>query len=114
MTEAIGPRMRRLRRERGMSLGGLADLCGIPKPRLSRYENGFILPSLRSVTRIATALGIDEATLIGRVDRGNRYAFADELGVLGIKFTSPQSARRYAEEISPLLRRALSKRRDTG
>lgn len=55
--ERVGARIRELRHKRGLSQGMLEALSGVPKARLSRYENGHVMPSVQSADRIAAALG---------------------------------------------------------
>ena len=38
---------------------------GIPKARLSRYENGHVEPSIQTLARLARALNVSEASLLG-------------------------------------------------
>ena len=48
-----------------LSQTDLERSSGVPKTRLSRYENGHILPSLQTLKKIADALGVTEASLLG-------------------------------------------------
>ena len=61
----FGQRLRLARREAGLSQSKLEMLSGIPKARLSRYENGHVLPSIGTLGRLAKALGVSEAALLG-------------------------------------------------
>ena len=61
----FGQRLRQARREAGLSQSKLEMLSGIPKARLSRYENGHVLPSIGTLGRLAKALGVSEAALLG-------------------------------------------------
>ncbi len=51
-------RLRRLRRERGITQAALAELSGIPLGTLRDYEQGRRDPLLSNAARIATALGV--------------------------------------------------------
>jgi len=61
----FGQRLRLARREAGLSQSKLEMPSGIPKARLSRYENGHVLPSIGTLGRLAKALGVSEAALLG-------------------------------------------------
>jgi len=54
----IGERIRRRRRELGLTLRELADRTGVSVSFLSQVENNRCNPSLDSIHRIATALGV--------------------------------------------------------
>ncbi len=62
---ALGPRLRALRRERGLSLGALADACGVSKSMLSKIERGDSLPTVGAAARMARALAVPLARLLG-------------------------------------------------
>jgi transcriptional regulator with XRE-family HTH domain len=64
MSQTFGERLRAARVEAGMSQSDLAERCGIPKPRLSRYENDHILPSITSLRRLADALDVAQEILL--------------------------------------------------
>jgi len=54
----LGPQIRRLREERGWTLTELARRAGTSAPALHRYENGWDRFELRTLQRIAAALGV--------------------------------------------------------
>lgn len=58
-------RLRAARTKQGWSQNDLAVASGIEKPRLSRYENGWVEPRLSTVEVIADALGVNPAALVG-------------------------------------------------
>lgn len=60
-------RLRATRRKKGWTQGALAERCGAgwSKPRISRYENGHITPSLEAVETLAAVLRVDPAVLVG-------------------------------------------------
>jgi transcriptional regulator with XRE-family HTH domain len=62
---ALGRAIRTLRRERGMTLVQVAVAAGLSQPFLSQLELGRCRPSMRSLFRIATALGTTQQTLLG-------------------------------------------------
>jgi len=53
---AIGPQVRRLRRERGLTLARVAERSGLNVGYLSQIENDKASPSLESLTALATAM----------------------------------------------------------
>jgi aspartyl-tRNA synthetase len=59
----IGPKIRRLRDEQGLSRAGLANRTGISVSYLSRLEGGHSVPSFTMLSRIASGLGVDVTTL---------------------------------------------------
>jgi len=54
----IGPRLRALRKRRGLSLRALAALCGLSVNTISLVERGKTSPSVATLHRLATALGV--------------------------------------------------------
>ncbi len=62
---SFGQRLRQVRLHAGLSQSGLEERSGIPKARLSRYENGHVLPSIETLGRLASALEVSEASLLG-------------------------------------------------
>lgn len=54
----IGQRIRRLRKERGMTLQGLAQLTGVSTSMLSMVERGQATPSIGTLVAVATTLGL--------------------------------------------------------
>lgn len=65
-----------------MSQAQLTRLSGVPKTMLSRYENDHILPSISTLQKLATALGVGEAVLLGEGEAS--ATFEGELGRRGI------------------------------
>ena len=56
--QAVGDLVRRLREGRGLSLRGLGAATDFSASFLSQLENGQVSPSLSSMERIATTLGV--------------------------------------------------------
>jgi len=54
----IGPSLRALRKQRGLSLRALAALCGLSANTISLVERGKTSPSVATLHRLATALGV--------------------------------------------------------
>jgi transcriptional regulator with XRE-family HTH domain len=60
----VGERLRAARRERGLSVGALADAAGVGKGSLSEIENGTRNPTLGTLYSLAGALGVPLAILL--------------------------------------------------
>jgi transcriptional regulator with XRE-family HTH domain len=54
----IGPRLRQLREERGLSQGDIEERVGLLRCYISRVENGYKSPSLKTLEKFAVALGV--------------------------------------------------------
>jgi transcriptional regulator with XRE-family HTH domain len=88
--KTFGQRLRETRIRAGLSQSDLEEVSGIPKARLSRYENGHVAPSIQTLERLARALHVSEASLLGDqraileeffqvlVDRDVRIATAEQ------------------------------------
>lgn len=64
--EAMGARIRSLRKERGLTLVQLAALVGMSQPFLSLVERGHARLSLASMARLSAALGVRSGSLLAR------------------------------------------------
>jgi transcriptional regulator with XRE-family HTH domain len=98
----FGNRLREARVTAGLSQSELEDLSGIPKARLSRYENGHVEPSIQTLARLARALNVSEASLLG--DR--RAIVEDFFSVLsdrGVRIASPEQGARLAHAVADLV-----------
>jgi pyridoxamine 5'-phosphate oxidase len=62
----LGRAIRAARQARGMTLEQVAAHAGLSQPFLSQLELGRTLPSMRSLSRIASALGTTRQALLGR------------------------------------------------
>ncbi|MFQ6852507.1 XRE family transcriptional regulator [Streptomyces sp. 35M1] len=69
--EEVGPRLRRLRMQRGVSLTALAEATGISKSTLSRLESGQRRPSLELLLPIAQAHQVPLDELVGAPEVGD-------------------------------------------
>ena len=58
----IGGQLRALRRQRSLSLRGLAELCDLSPTTISLIERGDSSPSVATLHRLATALGVPITT----------------------------------------------------
>jgi transcriptional regulator with XRE-family HTH domain len=59
----VGPRLRQLREQKGMSARQVADGAGLSPAYLSRLENGRISPTVATLARLVAAMGETMATL---------------------------------------------------
>jgi len=60
----FGSRLRRARKSAGLSQRDLEIATGVPKARISRYENGHVLPSLPIVVRLARSCQVELGDLV--------------------------------------------------
>ena len=78
MLKNLGQRMRKLRKDKGITLVEIAKKTGVAQATLSRIETGTMMGTVESHERIAEALGIGLAELYSGVDR--RYEQIAHLG----------------------------------
>jgi transcriptional regulator with XRE-family HTH domain len=98
----FGQRLREARVAAGLSQSELEEISGIPKARLSRYENGHVEPSIQTLARLSRALNVSEAALLG----DQRAILEDFFNVLydrGVRITSSDQGVRIANAIADLL-----------
>jgi transcriptional regulator with XRE-family HTH domain len=69
--EQVGPRIKRLRSQRGITLSALAATTGISKSTLSRLETGQRRPSLELLLPLAQAYRVPLDDLVGAPDVGD-------------------------------------------
>lgn len=60
----VGENIRKLRRDKALTQKQLADKCGISEITVRRYERGEIIPTLKTLGKIAKALDIHIKELI--------------------------------------------------
>jgi transcriptional regulator with XRE-family HTH domain len=65
----LGPRIRRERTARGLSLAQVASVTGLTKSLLSQVERGIAEPSLSSLRKVSLALGVPLSTLFAEPPR---------------------------------------------
>lgn len=68
LAEAIGAEISYWRRRRGLKQTDLADMVGMGKNTIGRYERGETMPDVPESWRIAEALGVPLSLLIGRAE----------------------------------------------
>ena len=69
--ELVGPRLRRVREERGVTLTEVAQTTGISKSTLSRLENGQRRPSLELLLPLAQTYRVPLDDLVGAPEVGD-------------------------------------------
>jgi transcriptional regulator with XRE-family HTH domain len=70
ITIAFGKVLREQRERAGLSQEGLADAADLDRTFIGMLERGKRQPTLESLFRIATALGISASTLVARTAAG--------------------------------------------
>jgi transcriptional regulator with XRE-family HTH domain len=68
---AVGPRLRELRRRRGVTLADLSATTGISESTLSRLESGARRPNLELLLPLARAYGVPLDELVGAPHTGD-------------------------------------------
>lgn len=64
----VGPTLKAYRLDAGLSQLDLQDRSGIPKPRISRYENGHVLPTIDTLAALCEAMNTRASELL--IDAG--------------------------------------------
>lgn len=64
----IGSRIAELRKAQGLSVDGLAYKSGIDSSNIRAYEAGRAMMNVRSLVRIAAALGIESGVLLEGIE----------------------------------------------
>jgi transcriptional regulator with XRE-family HTH domain len=67
--EVFGQRLRELRQKHGVTQHELAQTAGLTDAYVSNMENGFAVPSLTTVLRLAVALGCKVTELVSVFDK---------------------------------------------
>lgn len=98
---SFGRRLRQTRIRAGMSQSDLEEASGIPKARLSRYENGHVAPSIHTLERLARALDVSEAALLGD-ERAILEDFWNVLSGRGVRIESTEQARTLANAVADM------------
>ncbi|GGZ45387.1 helix-turn-helix domain-containing protein [Streptomyces bluensis] len=79
----VGPRLRRVRKERGATLAGLSEATGISVSTLSRLESGLRKPSLELLLPIARAHQVPLDELVGAPPVGDPRIRAEPIVMHG-------------------------------
>lgn len=67
----IAGTIRKLRIDRGLNQGQLADMIGVGRTAISNYEKGVRVPDLETAERLADAFGISFGELVDGYDRSS-------------------------------------------
>ena len=70
LQEAFGRALAALRKERGLSQRELGEAADLARTYVSELELGLKSPSLRSMARLAAALGVSVSLLVTRAEGG--------------------------------------------
>jgi transcriptional regulator with XRE-family HTH domain len=99
----FGNRLREARLAAGLSQSELEELSGIPKARLSRYENGHVEPSIQTLARLARALNVSEASLLDD-QRAALEHFFNVLSDRGVRITSKEQGERLGLAVADMVK----------
>lgn len=71
METTFGQKLREIRRDKGLTLRGLAEAAGLDFTYLSKIENGKVgyLPAAETIRDLAQALGVDAIGLLDLADK---------------------------------------------
>lgn len=97
---SIGPRLRHIRQEKGLTVEALADAAELDKGYLSRLERGAKQPSVSTVLRLSAALDVPVGQLFGeqtaadtiRVSRASGRDRSEEGGGYGFELLTPRGS----------------------
>lgn len=70
VNELIGNNLKRLREERGYSIGRLSEIVGVSKSMLSQIEKGETNPSVGTIWKIANGLKVSFTSLLNEENSG--------------------------------------------
>jgi transcriptional regulator with XRE-family HTH domain len=99
----FGQRLRETRVKARLSQSDLEEISGIPKARLSRYENGHVAPSIQTLERLARALNVSEASLLGD-DRALMEEFFNVLTARGVRIQTSDQAMALGNAVGDIAR----------
>lgn len=99
----FGQRLRETRVRSRLSQSDLEEISGIPKARLSRYENGHVAPSIQTLARLARALNVSEASLLGD-DRALMEEFFNVLTARGVRIQTSDQAMALGNAVGDIAR----------
>lgn len=60
----LAKKLRAAREAAGLSQGDLAERSGVPSVNISRFENDHKTPTISTLLKLATALGVEVADLL--------------------------------------------------
>ena len=65
MRETFGVRLKKIRKQKGMTQKELAEKSGLPQSQICRYEKDILSPTLNTFEWICAALGVSATELLG-------------------------------------------------
>jgi transcriptional regulator with XRE-family HTH domain len=71
--QVIGLNLRRIRKQRGMSLERVAGVSGVSRAMLGQIESGSSVPSVKILWKIACSLGLPISAFLARDEGGGPY-----------------------------------------
>lgn len=71
--KAFGEVLRQLRNSRKLSQEKLGDVCDSDRTFVSMLERGLVSPTLRTIVKFSTALGIKPSEMVRRTERSEYY-----------------------------------------
>lgn len=98
----FGNRLREARLKAGLSQSELEELSGIPKARLSRYENGHVEPSIKTLARLSSALNVSDASLLGN-PHTVMEPFFNVLTERGVTVSTPEQGTWLAHAVADMV-----------
>jgi transcriptional regulator with XRE-family HTH domain len=69
----LGPKIRKVRQERGLTLNELSEMAGFTAGYLSQLERNIIEPSLSSLRKISVALGVPIYTFLSNGEKNHIF-----------------------------------------
>jgi len=100
----LGPRIREIRQQRGLTLNGLSEKTGLTAGYLSQLERNIIEPSLSSLRKISTALEVPIYTFLSDGKKNHILITADKRKKLDLpnsgityEFLTPMASDREAQ-----------------
>jgi transcriptional regulator with XRE-family HTH domain len=101
--EPLAVRIKRLRTASGLTQGQLGELIGISGAAVGKWEVGEFLPKGRYVAKLAGALGIDVAALLGETPT-NMDDLAEEVQMLAAFRVLPKERKLIAIKLLEALK----------
>ncbi|WP_419910309.1 helix-turn-helix domain-containing protein [Hoeflea sp.] len=92
----IAANLARLRRKRGLTLDGLAEISSVSRAAISALENGASNPRIETLWSLANALGVDFGTLVG----GGLDTLVTDADGIGVRLLERQTRPRIVEAIT--------------
>lgn len=77
----IGERIKTIRENKGLKQIELAEMAGISNSYLSDIEKGRTTPSIRTLTRLAEALGVE----VGYIFLKSNYVITESIAAYDVK-----------------------------